>query len=194
MPDIQWFETWFNTPYYHLLYNNRNECEAEDFITTLLKYLHPDTMAKILDVGCGKGRHSHYLAKLGYETTGIDLAAHSIEEAKKEPMPNLNFEVWDMRKVYKPSYFDIVVNLFSSFGYFDQESDDMAAIQAMADDLKPRWHTGDGLYESGVHSQNNESTRHHRPGGGAVSYQKETGERFYQKRNRVYSQWRKPPL
>jgi SAM-dependent methyltransferase len=87
-------------------------------------------------VACGKGRHSRFLAQLGYTTTGIDLAHCSIIEANQDLLPNLNFEVWDMRKVYKESTYELVVNLFSSFGYFDNEEDDQHAISAMAGDLK----------------------------------------------------------
>lgn len=137
MSDKKWFETWFDTPYYHLLYNNRDDREAQNFIAKLVAFLDLPHTARVLDVACGKGRHSRYLAKLGYTTTGIDLSPHSINEAQKELLPNLNFEVWDMRKVYKEAYFDLVVNLFSSFGYFDSEEDDQVALCAMADDLKP---------------------------------------------------------
>jgi SAM-dependent methyltransferase len=137
MSDKKWFETWFDTPYYHLLYNNRDDREAQNFISKLVAFLDLPQTARVLDVACGKGRHSRYLARLGYTTTGIDLSQHSIDHAKKDTLPNLNFEVWDMRKVYKEAYFDLVVNLFSSFGYFDNEGDDQAAISAMAGDLKP---------------------------------------------------------
>ena len=137
MSDKKWFETWFNTPYYHLLYNNRNDAEAQNFISNLVRYLNLPQTAKVLDVACGKGRHSRYLARLGYTTTGIDLSCHSIDEANEELLPNLNFQVWDMRNVYKAEAFDLVVNLFSSFGYFDNEQDDQNAICAMADDMIP---------------------------------------------------------
>ncbi len=137
MADKKWFETWFDTPYYHLLYSNRNDDEARAFVSNLVHHLHIPEGSRVLDVACGKGRHSRYLAKMGYDTTGLDLAAHSIEEAKKEMLPNLHFEVWDMRKVYRENYFSLVVNLFSSFGYFDNEADDQAAIHAMAADLVP---------------------------------------------------------
>ena len=137
MADKKWFETWFDTPYYHLLYNNRDDQEAQNFVSNLVRYLNLPQNTKILDVACGKGRHSRYLAKLGYETIGLDLSPQSIAEAKKELLPNLHFEVWDMRKAYREGYFDLVVNLFSSFGYFDSEQDDQAAICAMAADLRP---------------------------------------------------------
>ncbi|MBS1617369.1 MAG: methyltransferase domain-containing protein [Bacteroidetes bacterium] len=137
MADKKWFETWFDTPYYHLLYSHRNDEEARTFVSNLVGHLQIPQGSRVLDVACGKGRHSRYLAKLGYETTGLDLSPHSIEEARKEMLPNLHFEVWDMRKVYRVNYFSLVVNLFSSFGYFDNEADDQAAIRAMADDLMP---------------------------------------------------------
>ncbi|MCW3124654.1 MAG: Tellurite resistance protein TehB [Bacteroidetes bacterium] len=137
MSDKQWFETWFDTPYYHLLYSNRNDDEARTFVSNLIHHLTIPPDSHVLDVACGKGRHSRYLAKLGYDTTGLDLSPHSIAEAKKDLLPNLHFEVWDMRKVYKEGYFNLVVNLFSSFGYFDNEADDQAAINAMAADLVP---------------------------------------------------------
>jgi SAM-dependent methyltransferase len=137
MSDRKWFETWFDTPYYHLLYNNRDDQEAQNFVSKLIDYLKLPKGSQVLDVACGKGRHSSYLAQLGYETVGLDLSPHSIAEAKKELLPNLHFEVWDMRKIYKENYFDLVVNLFSSFGYFDNEQDDQHAICAMAGDLKP---------------------------------------------------------
>lgn len=136
MADKKWFETWFDTPYYHLLYSNRDDHEAQNFVSKLISFLTLTQNSHVLDVACGKGRHSRYLAQLGFETTGLDLSPHSIAEAKKEPLPNLHFEVWDMRNVYKADYFDLVVNLFSSFGYFDNEKEDQEAISAMAADLK----------------------------------------------------------
>ena len=106
-------------------------------MSNLIHHLTIPPGSRVLDVACGKGRHSRYLAKMGYETTGLDLSPHSIAEARQEMLPNLHFEVWDMRKVYRESYFKLVVNLFSSFGYFDHEEDDQAAISAMAADLEP---------------------------------------------------------
>ena len=93
MSDKKWFETWFDTPYYHLLYNNRNDDEAQNFISNLVGFLKLPTSALVLDVACGKGRHSRYLAKLGYNTTGIDLSPQSINDANKELLPNLAFGI-----------------------------------------------------------------------------------------------------
>ena len=114
-----WFSDWFNTSYYHLLYKDRNESEANFFIENIIKHLDPKSDARILDVACGKGRHSHIINQLGYNVTGIDLSKNSIEEAKKKENEKLNFAVHDMREAFKSSSFDYVFNLFTSFGYFN---------------------------------------------------------------------------
>jgi cyclopropane fatty-acyl-phospholipid synthase-like methyltransferase len=137
MTTKNWFEEWFNSPYYHLLYNNRSEQEAGQFIQKIAEYLKINEHAKVLDVACGKGRHSKTLAKLGFEVTGIDLSENSIAEAKLYDCQNLHFEVWDMRNTYRKNGFEYVFNLFSSFGYFDDERDDYACINAFAENLQP---------------------------------------------------------
>jgi SAM-dependent methyltransferase len=136
MADKQWFEEWFDSPYYHILYSNRNDAEAESFISNIVSKLAVPKASTALDAACGKGRHSKTLAKLGLEVWGTDLAANSIAEAKMYECDNLHFEVWDIRKVYKPGFFDYVFNLFSSFGYFENDEDDYLAMQAFADNLK----------------------------------------------------------
>ena len=137
MSTKNWFEEWFNSPYYHLLYANRSEAEAENFIKRISEHLQIPNGAKVLDVACGKGRHSKTLAKLGFDVTGIDLSENSIDEARKFNCSNMRFDVWDMRKTYKANAFDFVFNLFSSFGYFEDERDDYACIDAFYENLKP---------------------------------------------------------
>ena len=133
-----WFEAWFNSPYYHLLYKNRNENEAQFFINNLLKKLELQKGAKILDLACGKGRHAIHLNSLGYNVTGIDLSEESINIAKKAEQETLAFFVHDMRELYWADYFDCVLNLFTSFGYFDDENDNLKTLQSVYDSLKPR--------------------------------------------------------
>jgi len=137
MSEKEWFKYWFNSEYYHILYNNRDEHEAEGFISKLTAFLSLKQGAKVLDVACGKGRHSKTLVKLGYVVDGIDLSENSIAEAQKYACDDLHFAVWDMREVYKPGYFYCVVNLFSSFGYLPTEEDNAKALQAMAANLQP---------------------------------------------------------
>lgn len=133
---MNWFEEWFNFPYYHLLYNNRNENEAELFITKIAEFLKITPPASVLDVACGKGRHAKTLAQLGLQVTGIDLSENSIAEAKKFSSPNLRFDVWDMRQPYRTGEYQVVFNLFSSFGYFETEQEDAACIRAFYQNLQ----------------------------------------------------------
>ena len=131
-----WFEEWFNTSYYHTLYKNRDEQEAIRFIDRLCEFLEIKPKSKILDLACGKGRHSIYLAKKGFTITGIDLAEQSIVKAKQTELTNVNFEVHDMRKVYKKDQFDFVFNLFTSFGYFENQEDNIDVLKGVTLNLR----------------------------------------------------------
>jgi len=139
MPQKQpaWFEAWFDSPYYHLLYKNRNEEEAQFFIDNLVKKLELKPGAKVLDLACGKGRHAIYLNSSGYDVTGIDLSEESITIAKKAENKTLTFFVHDMRELYWANYFDCILNLFTSYGYFDDEKDNLKTLQSVYDSLKP---------------------------------------------------------
>jgi len=133
---IEWFACWFNSPYYHLLYKERNLKEAEVFIDNLISFLQPPANASFLDLACGKGRHSVYLNKKGFQVTGIDLSAESIKYASQFSNDTLQFYVHDMRHPCRINYFDYVVNLFTSFGYFESAREDAAVISAIAKELK----------------------------------------------------------
>ena len=131
-----WFETWFNSPYYHLLYKNRDHKEAERFLDRLIDFLNPTPGSRILDVACGKGRHSFYLNKKGYDVTGFDLSQESILYDKRFENDDLHFYLHDMRETFRSNYFDIVLNLFSSFGYFPKERDNIRCLIANTIALK----------------------------------------------------------
>ena len=132
-----WFRDWFNSPYYHLLYDNRDEREAAAFIDKLLAYLQPAPGAAMLDVACGRGRHAKYLADKGYYVTGIDLSVESINAAKKLENDHLGFFQHDMRLPFWVNYFDIVFNFFTSFGYFETQRENDNALRTLANALKP---------------------------------------------------------
>ena len=133
---MSWFTNWFNSPYYHLLYKNRDEKEAELFIDNLVDHLQISKKSKVLDIACGKGRHSTYFNTKGMDVVGIDLSPNSINIAKKNENKSLQFVVHDMRKVFKRNNFDLVTNLFTSLGYFENDEDEQKAINAMATNLK----------------------------------------------------------
>lgn len=130
----QWYASWFDTPYYHILYKDRDYTEGQVFMDNLSNYLNLPEGGKILDLACGKGRHSIYLNSLGYNVTGIDLSEQSIAHAKQFENETLQFEVHDMSKPY-PDTFDAVFNLFTSFGYFEKDCCNLSTIQSIKDEL-----------------------------------------------------------
>ena len=132
----QWYASWFDTPFYHILYKDRDYSEAQVFMDNLTDYLNIPTDGHILDLACGKGRHSTYLNKLGYKVTGVDLSEQSIAHAKQFENTSLKFDVHDMSKVY-PQTFDAVFNLFTSFGYFEDESCNLNTIKSIKEELNP---------------------------------------------------------
>lgn len=129
-----WFSTWFDTPYYHILYKNRNDEEAQAFMDNITHYLNMPENGTILDLACGKGRHSIYLNKLGYNVTGVDLSENSIAIAKESSNETLQFKTHDMREPMNET-FDAVFNLFTSFGYFDTHEDNIKTLKAIKESI-----------------------------------------------------------
>ena len=132
-----WFKNWFNSPYYHQLYFNRDTSEAAAFINKLIAYLKPATGSTMLDVACGKGRHSMQLASNGFDVTGIDLSEDSIKEALQQQGDNLHFYQHDMRLPFRINYFAYAFNFFTSFGYFKTQREHDNAVRTIAQSLKP---------------------------------------------------------
>jgi 2-polyprenyl-3-methyl-5-hydroxy-6-metoxy-1,4-benzoquinol methylase len=133
----EWFKEWFNSPYYYLLYFQRDQAEATSFIDGLIDHLKPLTGSQMLDVACGKGRFSMQLASKGFDVTGIDLAEDIIRETKKQETPNLHFFLHDMRLPFWINYFTYAFNFFTSFGYFNTRREHDNSIRTIAQSLKP---------------------------------------------------------
>lgn len=129
-----WFASWFDTPYYHILYKDRDYEEAQQFMDNLTHYLNLPEDAKILDLACGKGRHSIYLNSLGFDVTGSDLSENSINEALKDANDTLHFKVHDMRDSFEEKY-DAIFNLFTSFGYFENDTDNLKTLISIKESL-----------------------------------------------------------
>ncbi len=138
-----WFKDWFNSPYYHQLYFNRDDKEASAFIDKLIVYLKPAPGSTMLDVACGKGRHSLQLAgkgslngRQGFDVTGIDLSDDSINEALQYETNSLHFYKHDMRLPFWINYFDYAFNFFTSFGYFKTRREHDNTIRTIAQSVK----------------------------------------------------------
>jgi len=133
---MDWYENWFGSPFYKILYQNRDEFEAQEFVEHLLEYLQPQPGSTMLDIACGEGRFARQLAEHGYNVTGIDISNASIETAKAFEMDNLQFFVQDMRFPFYINYFDYAFNFFTSFGYFTHDRDHALAARSFAAALK----------------------------------------------------------
>ena len=136
MSDKAWYKDWFSSPYYHQLYQHRDDSEANNFIDTLIASLQPANGSTMLDVACGKGRHSKALAEMGFDVTGIDLSFSSINEAKEFEDEKLHFFQHDMRLPFWINYFDYAFNFFTSFGYFKTRREHDNAIRTIAQSIK----------------------------------------------------------
>lgn len=136
MKHNDWFKEWFGSPYYKILYCERDLTEAEEFVEKLIEHLHPLPGSRMLDIACGEGRYAIQLAQHGFDVTGIDLSEASIEKAKAHGHDHLHFAVQDMRRPFRKEYFDYAFNFFTSFGYFTVEEDNLMAARSFAHDLK----------------------------------------------------------
>src|SRR5262249_32943580 len=136
-PQSQWFASWFDSEHYSRVYAHRNDHEAAEFISRLIAWLEPTTRSSMLDVGCGTGRPSRYLASMGFDVTRLCLSAESIKRARQSERSNLHFRRQDMRLPFGADAFHYVFNLFTSFGYFEHPAENLTVIQNVSRSLKP---------------------------------------------------------
>ncbi len=134
-PSSPWFEEWFNHPLYLEVYSHRDSDEAARCVQTILSLSgleHKElTSLSVLDIACGAGRHALELARLGCTVTGNDLSPFLLEEARREAVKNqlqLTLTCCDMRHIPADAHFDLVVQLFTSFGYFERKEDDRLVL------------------------------------------------------------------
>ncbi len=148
---MSWYEDWFWSDAYAVVYNHRDEEDAKRLVNLIEREIDPVPNAHIVDVACGRGRHARILARRGYRVTGIDLSEEAIAEARTEAAAggleaNTFFTVRDMRIPACHDCADGVVNLFTSFGYFEDDTENQRALRAMASALRPEgWFLQDYL-------------------------------------------------
>ncbi len=138
----EWFAQWFASPYYAQLYAHRDEAEAAAFLDRLIDHLQPvlerwPPPVRVLDLACGQGRHAQYLSRRGFDVTGIDLAPENIAAAQARASDRLRFAVADMRDLDYDQQFHWVLNLFTSFGYFDREDEHEVVLRNVYHALIP---------------------------------------------------------
>lgn len=132
----EWFADWFDSPYYHILYKNRDYTEAELFLNNVISFLNMPSGSSVIDLACGKGRHSMFLNKAGFEVVGVDLSANSIQYAKQFENQNLHFDVADLRTFKTNQLFDYGFNLFTSFAYFKSDQENQQVLNSFNACLK----------------------------------------------------------
>lgn len=132
-----WYATWFNTEFYHDLYKHRDQYEARGFIEELCTNLNVISGQTALDMACGKGRHAKVLSEQGLKTIGIDLSEESIQYARRFENENLRFEKGNMLEQLSVDSCDWVFNLFTSFGYFENDDMHQSAVRNMSNSLRP---------------------------------------------------------
>lgn len=133
--EAPWYAQWFDRSEYETVYAARNDSDAKDMITCIIETTSIPEGSSVLDVACGRGRHARAFARHGYRVTGIDLSPRAIETARRiarQEQLEIDFEEGDMRVAPCDDCFDMVVNLFTSFGYFDKDEDHLRSIKAMA--------------------------------------------------------------
>ena len=144
----QWFESWFGSPYYRVLYENRDEFEAQEFLDKLLDYLQPLPGARMVDIACGEGRFSIELAERGYDVTGIDLSHLSIDKALKHERAGESAFLCAGYAAFRFTSItlDYAFNFFTSFGYFATKArDHQMAANSFAKGLERKRPAGSGL-------------------------------------------------
>jgi SAM-dependent methyltransferase len=136
---MSWYEGWFGSDAYDLVYDHRDEAEAEQLVGLVEREINPAPGAHIIDMGCGRGRHARIFARRGYRVTGVDLSEAAISEAREQTRPDLDvtFMQGDMRTPACDGCADGVVNLFTTFGYFEDDTENQRALAAMTTALRP---------------------------------------------------------
>jgi ubiquinone/menaquinone biosynthesis C-methylase UbiE len=145
----EWWESAFDSHYlleYGLLFTDERDRQET---ARLIELLGLPVMARILDVPCGQGRHTHLLAESGYDVDGLDYSSELLAVARKRGTgPGLRYTRGDMRKMPArwTKRFDAVLNLFTSFGFFAHPAEDVRVVREFARVLKPGglliWHGG----------------------------------------------------
>jgi SAM-dependent methyltransferase len=134
---MYWWQKYFDENYVKVYEEMEKRSSKE--VDSILRMLNLKSRALILDLCCGYGRHSIELAQKGFVVTGYDLSDFFLQKAKKDAAGlglKIKFIKGDMRKLPFENQFDAVVNVFTSFGYFDRETDDLKVLKGVNKALK----------------------------------------------------------
>jgi SAM-dependent methyltransferase len=138
----EWWESgFFDMEMAAVLFDPERLAAAKKEVAGLRRLVSLKPGAEILDAACGVGRHSLELAAAGFRVTGVDISHDYVAEAQKQARRRklkADFEQGDLRDLYRfHGQFDLVINLFTSFGYYQNPQDNLEALRQMASALKP---------------------------------------------------------
>lgn len=131
-----WFRDWFSSEEYLEVYSHRNEEDAKKLLELIFKNVSLGKNSYVLDAACGAGRHLLDITAIGYNAFGFDLSMTLLKKAKSEALKKslqLNLFRADIRHVALKQKFDLVLNLFTSFGYFNTDSENFSFVGAAFD-------------------------------------------------------------
>jgi SAM-dependent methyltransferase len=127
----------FSSTWYTVFLETMPLAATEAEIAFVLRHLPPARFPRLLDLCCGPGRHATQLATHGYTILGIDNNPDAIAKARRSPAANLTYLVHDMREIAAlPGAFDGAINLWHSFGYFD-DATNLDVLRQVRDKLRP---------------------------------------------------------
>jgi SAM-dependent methyltransferase len=132
---MEWFRDLYNRQIYFDLYAQADTRLAIQEVEGIVNLLRLEPGQRVLDVCCGYGRHAIELARRGHRVTGVDLSPVQIRAARENAQAagvEIDFVVGDAREMGYQDQFDVTLNLFTSFGFFDDEADNLAMLGSIA--------------------------------------------------------------
>ena len=135
---MEWWEKYFSEDYLKLYRHDETETSRE--ADAIVRMLQIDPGEKILDLACGFGRHSVKLAQQGFKVTGYDLSESFLKKAKELADAldiTVDLKQGDMRDIPYKEEFDVVINMFTAFGFFENEKEDLKVLKGVHRALKP---------------------------------------------------------
>jgi SAM-dependent methyltransferase len=136
----EWFdEDSFWRELYPFMFPEKRIADADEQVRKALALTKP-VGKSVLDLCCGPGRCSIALAKKGYVVTGVDRTKYLLDKARakaKAARVKIEWVQKDMREFVRTSSFDLVLNMFTSFGYFDDKREDVIVLENMLQSLRP---------------------------------------------------------
>src|SRR5256885_2833594 len=140
MNDVSWYQQFFGEDYLRIYAPFLPPEKSAQEVKEIIALLNLPSASRILDLCCGHGRHAIPLAQQGYRVCGLDLSELFLQQAEREA-ESLGLEIsWvegDMRELPFIEEFDAVINIFTSFGYFEDEDEDQQVLFQVQQALKP---------------------------------------------------------